>query len=166
VSPDRPRRTVDYGEAALSVTALFVLVTLFLTGPLVGLDVTTESTPQVGDGDATVDVAFDGEFTLTAGRFGSNASYLRIPDAVVSVDSLEGQPRVLYQVRVPGLGYGETTTRVMTDTRTVRLSQRVQGLAPGARFGGPYTAQVVVRVQSFEGSRTVLRTNRTVEVGR
>ncbi len=139
-----------------------VLVTLVLTGPVVGFDVTKES-PELGDGNATVEVldAPSATIPVTHGRFGTDVSYVRIPEAAVDVRNLTGSPRIAYEVTVPELGVDRRVSRIVTDEGRVRLELSDRALAPDTD-PGTYTGRVDLRLQSFEG-QTVL-VNRTVEV--
>jgi len=148
-----------------------VVGTLVLTGPVVGVvDVATRNPTTVGDGgaDATVERLDTDGLVIDQGRFGAGVLYLRIPEATVSVDAVEGRPRIVYQVRVPSLGVDAVETKLLTagDTGTVRLDPRARGLDPAAVDDDRYVATVDVRVQSFEGDETIYRANETVEVRR
>lgn len=151
----------DWFEGHLLVVAV-VLATLVLTGPVVGLDVTSES-PELGDGNATVEVldAPSGTIPVTHGRFGTDVSYVRIPEAVVDVRNLTGAPRIRYSLTVPELGVDRQVYRIVTDEGRIRLGLSDRALAPDTA-PGTYTGRVDLRLQSFEG-QTVL-VNRTVEV--
>lgn len=149
------------------VTVVGVLVVLVLlgAGPLTGVDVTSAQASTVGTGNATVDsVTVDASaLAVTDGRFGTNVSYLRIPTATVTVESVTGRPQLVYLVSVPGLDVERVSTRVVTRGGTYRLDPDDRALAPGTA-AGVYNASVTVRAQSFDGSRTLVRTNTTVEV--
>jgi hypothetical protein len=144
------------GYAAVGVTAL-VLFSVVLSG---AVDVTPSTT--VGDGSASVSVREPTETSLRLdpGRFGSRATYLRVPDAVVDVADRSGRPRLVYRLVVPELDISETTTRTVTRTGRFRLEMADHGLPPGTN--GTYRGHVTVRVQSFTDDTTVL--NRTVRV--
>lgn len=146
-----------------TVAGLFVVFVLLGTGPLTGVDVTTESATSFGDGDATVtDVAVDrAGLVLTPGRFGANVTYLRVPTATVTVDGVTGRPRLLYIVAVPGLDVRLVETRVLTAPGTYRLAPDDAALPP-ERIEGRYDGTLSVRIQSFTTDRTLAWTNVTV----
>ncbi|WP_424017477.1 hypothetical protein ACOZ4N_16630 [Halorientalis pallida] len=152
-------------------TAAVVLVVLVLSGPLVGVvDLTPESrgAAELGDGTANASIVGDptADLAITPGRFGTNVSYLRIPPAVVDVRQVEDRPRVLYLVSVPELGFERSVTEPLDERVDGRVTLRMDDRAfPHARIRNEsYRATVVVRVQSFEESRTVYRRNVTVPV--
>lgn len=122
----------------------------------------TAGAGELGDGTATVTVVEPTGDTLVIsdGRFGTNASYLRVPDLVADVEQREGQPRLVYRVRVPELGVDSQQTTLLPASGRVRIS--MDDVAFEDVNAGTYDGQVVVRVQSFSDDTTVL--NRSVEV--
>ncbi|RXK47251.1 hypothetical protein [Halorientalis pallida] len=152
-------------------TVAVVLVVLVLSGPLVGVvDLTPESrgAAELGDGTANVTVTGDpgADLAITSGRFGTNVSYLRIPPAAVDVHHVEERPRLLYLVSVPGLGFERSVTEPL-DERVdgrVNIPMSDRAFAHVRVRNDSYRATVVVRVQSFEETRTVYRRNTTVPV--
>ncbi len=159
---------MDPVRALEGVAVAVVVCGLALSGPAVGLLAPTADTPAtVGDGNATVaDVTIRGDVVVDRGRFGSGVNYLRLPDARVDVAELRGEPRLIYEVRVPGLDVEATTIEQLGPGRAgaSRLRPDDRALAPGTASERSYAATVTVRVQSFELDRTVYRANRTVEV--
>lgn len=153
-----------------TVVALFVVVTLLATGPLVGVDAVRTQPTTIGDGTAAVsDVRVDtSELRITAGRFGATVSYLRVPDASVAVESVTGRPRLLYQVTVPRLGVNLEAERLLTTGRsgTYRLAPGDRAFPPEALDRETYHGRVQIRVQSFESDTTVFAENVTVRVAR
>lgn len=152
-------------------TAAVVLVVLVLSGPLVGVvDLTPESrgAAELGDGTAEASVVGDptADLAITPGRFGTNVSYLRVPPAVVDVRQVEDRPRLLYIVRVPALNFERSVTEPLDERVDGRVTLRMDDRAfQHARIRNEsYNATVVVRVQSFEVSRTVYRRTATVPV--
>jgi hypothetical protein len=152
-------------------TAAVVLAVLVLSGPLVGVvDLTPESrgAAELGDGTANASVVGDPatDLVITPGRFGTNVSYLRIPPVAVDVDRVEGRPRLLYLVQVPRLDFERSVTHSLrggTDGRvTLRMDDRA--FVTESIRNDSYRATVTVRVQSFDGTRTVYRRNATVPV--
>ena len=149
----------------VSFAGLFLVLVLVGTGPLAGVDVTRASPSTFGDGNATVtDVTVDrSELALTPGRFGANVTYLRVPAATVTADSVTDRPQLLYIVSVPGLDIELVGRRVVTGPGSYRLAPDDRAMPPG-RADGSYEAVLTVRVQSFGASRTVSHTTVTVEV--
>jgi len=153
-----------------TVVALFIVVTLLVTGPLVGVDAVRTQPTTIGDGTASVtavDVATS-EIRITDGQFGANVAYLRVPDASVTVDSVSGRPRLLYQVDVPALDISLEDERVLSagQTGTYRLAPGDKGLSPSVLDQDAYNGSVRIRVQSFETEATIVAENVTVRVER
>ena len=154
---DDPKRV---SPARVAVGA--ILVILLLSGPGSSIDFTDDSA-SLGDGNASVTVLEPGgePLRVTDGRFGTNVSYVRIPDLVGHVTTVEGSPRVFYQVSVPAFGIEKQNSKVVQSPGRIRVPISDRALTGSVNTEG-VTASVVVRVQSFTGGRVVL--NRTVEV--
>lgn len=148
------------------LVALVVAVSLIATGPLIGVDATGPQATEFGDGTASVaDVSIEtSALAVTAGRFGTDVDYLRIPAAVVRVDAVDGRPRLVYAVEVPALGVSHSDQVVFTDSGTYRLDPDDRAFERGSLSNESYDATLTVRVQSFTESTTVYRENVTVEV--
>jgi hypothetical protein len=149
------------GSTGVRVAVGVILAVLLITGPLGGIDVTEETT-ALGDGTATVRILESGEreFAITDGRFGTNVSYVRVPDLRLDVESVSGQPRVLYIVRVPALGLDESNSRLLESTGRLRVPLRDQAVRTVSNES--YEGRVIVRIQSFSGMETVR--NQSIEV--
>jgi len=163
------------GTGALVVATVFVA--LVLAGPAWG-------TPTgVGGGTATVSVVSpaalagadapgDDSLTLrtTPGRFGTEATYLRIPDLVVDVREQSGRPQLIADLSVDADGIDPPpVSRILHRSGTHRLAYPDAALPPrGYDHGGTavepgtYDGHLEVRVQSFDGDHVVV--NRSVEV--
>jgi len=141
-----------------------ILVVLLLSGPGSGLDFTGERA-SLGKGDATVRVVEPGNeaIPVTDGRFGTDVAYVRLPDLVVDVSAVEGNPRVFYQVTVPSLGVRKQNDKIIQSPGRLRVPIYDRALPKGTTIEGA-EARLIVRVQSFSGGKVVL--NRTVEVTR
>ncbi|AJF25290.1 hypothetical protein SG26_05870 [Haloarcula sp. CBA1115] len=152
----------------LTAVALFVLVTLVVTGPLVGVDAVRPQPTTIGDGSATISSVQlpTSELRFTDGRFGTNVVYLRVPDASVSVDSVTGRPRLLYQVAVPALDISLEDEQVLSDGQsgTYRLAPGDRAVTPSSLERDVYRGTVLLRVQSFETAETIVAENVTVQV--
>jgi hypothetical protein len=149
-------------SAAVLFTVGIILFVLVLTGPVGGVDLTGEPA-TLDEGNASVTVV-DGSvdtITVSEGRFGTNVTYVRLPDAVLDVDRVRGQPRVVYLVTIPNLSVDKQSRRYIESTRrlTVPMSDRALPTRPAS---GTYQGRMVIRVQSFGYDEVVL--NRSVEV--
>jgi hypothetical protein len=149
------------------VVAVVVCVSLVVTGPLLGIDVTRQSATAFGEGSASVsavEIQSD-RFQVTPGRFGTGVDYVRIPAASVTVDAATGRPRLLYLVSVPALDVDIVTTTLVTGApRTYELTPGDQGIERGRATNRTYEGTLTVRVQSFTADRTITTRNVTVEV--
>jgi len=147
------------GLAKVAVGAIAFVI--LLSTPIAGLDFSGEPA-QLGDGTASVTVVepSGSQLQIEPGRFGTQAVYLRIPDLVATVDSLQGQPQLVYELTVPELGMEKRETRLIQSTGRLRVGMTDQAFE--AVDSGVYDGQLSVRVQSFSGGSIVL--NRSVEV--
>lgn len=153
---------VSRQSAAVLSTVGIILFVLVLAGPAGGIDLVGDPT-TLEEGNASVTVV-DGStdtITVSEGRFGTNVTYVRIPDAVLNVDRVQGQPRVVYLISVPNLSVDKQSRRYIESTGrlTVPMSDRALPNRPAA---GTYDGRIVIRVQSFGYDEVVL--NRSVEV--
>lgn len=141
---------------------LFVLV---LAGPVGGVDLTGEPT-TLGEGNASVTVVEPSTdtFSVSPGRFGTNVTYLRIPDAVIDVERVSGQPRVVYLLTIPNLSIDKEARRYIESTGRLRvpLADRALQHRPEP---GTYEGRMLVRVQSFGYDNIVLDQSVEVRVG-
>lgn len=156
-----PSDTILSRWLPMAIAAIIVAL-LMLSGPLGGLAVTDPDHGQLDDGTATVTVLQpDTEgLSVTPGRFGTEAVYLRVPDLVVDVEQVAGQPRLVYDLSVPALDVDEHETRVVHTTGTTRV--RMSDVAMEPVEAGTYEGTIEIRVQSFAVDETVV--NQTVEV--
>ncbi|WP_434531241.1 hypothetical protein ACODNH_08245 [Haloarcula sp. NS06] len=152
------------------VVALLILVTLVVTGPLVGVDAVRTQPTTIGDGTAAISSVQlpTSEIRITNGRFGTNVAYLRVPDASVTVDSVTGRPRLLYQVAVPALDISREDEQVLSDGQsgTYRLAPGDRAVRWSSLERDAYRGTVLLQVQSFETSETIVAENVTVQVER
>jgi len=164
---------MDKGIGSLGPTELaqllliaVVVVVLVFSSSFVGLSLTQSESTSLGDGNATV-TAVSVDVTavqITPGRFGTDVSYLRIPDAQIDIDDLEGQPRLVYRVEVPALDLDLAATKLIQNPgpTTVRLSDAA--LAADQLDADSYEGRVTVRVQSLSSDYTVFNESATIEV--
>ncbi|QSG07048.1 hypothetical protein [Halapricum desulfuricans] len=146
-----------------------VLVALVISGPLVpGLSLAHSEPDSLDEGDATVSsVSVDAEkVTITPGRFGANVSYIRVPDAAVAVDGIEGQPRVVYQLSIPELGIDHSEPKLITTKGRTTVGVDPIAVQPRRVTRDSYSGRVTVRVQSFTVDRVQYNESITVEVRR
>ena len=156
--PDDTVRTV-LADSRLMVGIIGIILFVVVLSGFVGF---TANSGELGEGTASVTVIepTDDTLVVNSGRFGTGATYLRIPDLVVAVEQRAGRPRLIYRVTVPALNVDEQETRLVPASGRVRLPAddvAFEDVEPGT-----YDGRLVVRVQSFTNDTTVL--NRSVEV--
>jgi hypothetical protein len=155
---------VRYAQLAVVGFVLFVLV---ISSPVLGaVDLTPETRDRLGDGTANatlVSEPADGLY-VDRGRFGTDVFYLRIPDAVVDVESVTGRPRLVYQVSVPGLDFERSATTRLDGDGRVRVPMDARAFTYAQVDNESYRGTVTVRVQSFETDRVVARRTVTIPV--
>lgn len=162
-------RSQELGPVALSQLLLLatVVVALVLSSPIFGLSITQSGPPStVGDGNATVssvDVDAD-SVHISPGRFGTDVSYVRLPDASVAVGDVEGSPRIVYRVEIPALDIDHSAENVLSGSgpKTVRLTD--VAVRPDRLSADSYDGRLSVRIQSYEVDRVVYNESLTVEV--
>lgn len=155
------------GARATSVlTVLLVAGTLLATGTLGSGGAPDRSADGLDDGTATVrSVGLTDAPAITDGRFGTGVAYLRLPDATIDLESVDGRPRAVYSVEVPGLDFDRaSTTSLAGDPSRVTIGMADRAFEYDAIDRGAYEARVTVRIQSFAVDRTVLERNASVEV--
>lgn len=153
-----------------TVVALCIVAVLVVTGPLIGVDAVRPQPTTLGDGTVTVSsVQIEtADIRVTHGRFGANVSYLRVPEASVTVESVTGRPRLLYQVSVPELGISLEAERILISGQPGRyeFGPGDSAIDPATVTRDTYDGTVRVRAQSFEMSEVVVSRNVTVRVAR
>jgi len=143
------------------LTLGIVLFVLLLSGPVGGVDFTGEPA-TLGDGNASVTVVEPAasQLRVTEGRSGTNVTYVRVPDAVVDVERVTGQPRIVYSISIPGL-VDRQATRYVESTGRLRVSLADKA-RPTPPEPGTYRGTLTIRVQSFTGETVAV--DRRIEV--
>lgn len=149
-----------------TVTGLVVVLTVL--GGVAGTSPTT-----VGEGTATIAIETPTTDRLVTepGRFGTAATYLRLPDLVADVTDATGRPRLVYAVRVPALDLDRQRTRLIRGEGRMRVPMPDRAYPPrasgdaGLPEPGSYDGRLVVRVQSASHDRTVVNRSIQVRVG-
>lgn len=147
---------------------LGLIVVLTVLGGVAGTTPTT-----VGEGSATIAVETPTTDRLVTepGRFGTAATYLRLPDLVADVTNATGRPRLVYAVRVPALDLDRQRTRLIRGEGRIRVRMADRAYPPrasddpGLPEPGTYDGRLVVRVQSASHDRTVVNRSIRVRVG-
>jgi len=156
-------RGVTYGSIG-------VIVLLSLSsGPIGVFDFTTERDATVGIGEgslAVTDVTSPDAASLQRGEYGSESYYLQVPDAVLTLDSIEGRPVVSYKIDIPELGYSRETAHFLSsDTGSpVVLSIEKDTLAPEDLQSDEYQGELRIIVRANGDNTVIHRRNITVDV--
>ncbi|WP_224268038.1 hypothetical protein [Haloprofundus salinisoli] len=162
-------------------SVLLVAALSVASGPLVGGvdftpagDTTSESGSEgsLGAGNATVtDVSLDAAgVRLERGGYGSQAYYLRVPDATVRLQSVTGRPLLSYNVRIPALGIERSSTVFLNESytengaTTLALTLDDDPVDPERVTESSYEAELSVLLRTDSGSRTLRAVSLTVEV--
>lgn len=161
---------MDTARATVCTTVILILLTTLISGPLVGtVDFTTEHertfAPGTGQADITV-MAVPERARLEQGRYGSGAYYLRIPDATVQIDAIEGQPMLVYKIRLPELGITHATTHFLDETidGEMALSIRETTFDPDEINQEIYPGELIILVRTDNSDVVLYRGNVTVDV--
>lgn len=118
-------------RVAPTATVLLVVVLSVASGPLVApIDFTAadeRNAAGLGSGSlsATVLSVPEEDVRLERDRFGSEVYYLRVPDATVRLDRVEGQPLIVYKIRIPALGTTRGTTKFLNPDHSGNLTLSV-----------------------------------------
>ncbi|MFW5918235.1 MAG: hypothetical protein ACOCR0_02005 [Haloferacaceae archaeon] len=164
---------MDAARASVAASLTLIVVVSLLSGPLVGLDLTTAPASAVGSGvgqgtlTATV-TSMPDNATLERGGFGADAFALSAPPATIDIESVSGQPLVVYRLEIPELGLTHSTTYFVssTDRGTLTLEMDPYSLSPDRITADSYRGTVAVSVRIGERVNHLDRHNVTVEVVR
>jgi len=162
-----PARGVTYGSVGV------ILILTVSSGPMGVVDFTKERTENntEGLGNGLLEVAsLDAPDTasLQQGDFGSGNFYLRVPDAVLSIDAVEGRPIVSYKIEISELGYTRETAHVISSESGQRVTLSIQEdtLPPEDIQQDEYSGEIRIVKRVNGESTTALQRNVTVSVQR
>lgn len=149
---------------AFTLVGLVVASTVVASGPLVpALDLTPApgtvgAEPDPGSGNVSVEsVSLDGEFALARSSYGSGDYVLLIPDAVVTISPVAGEPIITYRIKVGALGLGRSSVAFLStdEKRRQVLSMDKKSVSPEAVDRDGFDIEVRVTVRDEDGSREV-----------
>lgn len=151
------------------VAVVFILSSVILFGPLVGLQSPDPPSERAGlaNGSANVTILKQppSSLELERGRYSSGQYVLRVPSAVVSVDSVSGQPLLTYKVQLTELGYAQSTIAELspeTDGR-ITLSPKPISIDAERVENDTYIAELSIILRA-SGKQILYRNNVTVHV--
>lgn len=148
---------------------IIVLVTV-VSGPIVGaVDFTHQAESSPGDGTVELSVLSipTNNARFEPGRYGSTGHILRVPDAVVSVDAIRGEPVIIYKIRIPGLSYVRLSIHLPNEKHRgdrYRLSLEPDNFASERLTRETYDAELLIVVRERNTAQTIAKTNISVEV--
>lgn len=159
-------------RGASGVTVGVILLTILVSGPLVGaVDLTRSSSADGAPGDGTVTVenvaVAEAETRMYSGRFGAETIYLNVPDARVDVDGVQGRPIVTYTASVPNLSTTSGQTYFLqesSDEITLQIDR--PAFDPDQVTRDAYEVELEIVVRDSAGEHVVYQETVTAEVER
>ena len=157
---------MDVASALPSVVVAVIAVTAVISGPLVPVDLTPDTTtcdedvfPEQGNATVTVRSVPD-RVTLSRSEFGADVWRLDIPPARVNVTDIEGRPTVSYRIQIPELGRTAGVRAVLSHCTTGRVPLRIDPATfqPGAVHNETYDATLFVTYRGIENGTKIERT--------
>ena len=154
-------------RAVLAATVGIILAVTVVSGPLVGVSLTSEQSFDPGSGsvDATVVSAPD-TATLKQGSHGAGVYYLRADPVDLEVTNVSGQPSIIYELYLPEQGYTASSLTFIDDEATGEVAVEFDPVTMEADRvdADAYDAVLRVLVNDDRGERPVLERDVTVEV--
>ena len=149
-------------------TVAVILVLTIATGPLGLYDVPeSRATDSLGEGNASITVVSAPEtIPLEKGRYGNDEYHLRVPDAVITIDNLTGNPILNYNLDIPAMDTSKSSVHFLGQAGEgrYRLSFADSAMAASEVDQGSYRARLEIVVRSNGTERVVYDQPATVEV--
>jgi hypothetical protein len=150
---------MDRSRGLVYATVAVLVVVTAATGPLGLFAVPAPadgSTANIGTGDATLSVVSTPErVRLVAGSLDSSPYYLRVPDSVLSVESVRGRPLLTYSLDIDGLGYSRSSVHTIEEPGRVAVSMERTALEPETVTDGSYAGRLQLVLRGTDTERTV-----------
>lgn len=155
-----------------SVVVCIVVITLISGtqfGASVLIDDSQMSTNQnlAGSGNATVRVdTLPTHAIIAQGEYGAGAYYLRVPPAEVTVVSAEKQPLLTYKIRLPEIGYVQSTVRYIGPQYVGPMTLTIEDstFGPDRIQHDEYAGELIVLVRANDQVHVLVHENITVTV--
>ncbi|GGL61482.1 hypothetical protein [Halocalculus aciditolerans] len=156
-------------DRSVLLAVAVVLAGTLATAPALGLfAVPSGEAATYGEGSLTAtDAALpDSGFTLDRGDYDARAYHLTVPAASATVTEVTGHPRVVYKLRIPGLGWTSASTTFLASADAGARSFTFRGatFAPDRVTRDSYDAEAVLLVRAGGEKHVLARANVTVEV--
>lgn len=153
------------------VVVAVVASTSMLSGPLVGaVDLTPvdRSAESIGQGqvDLSVQTVPTDGVVLKKGKYGSGTYSLVVPDAVVDIESVEGNPLLAYRIQIHAFNFTRVTTTVLDEEMqgVIRVQMAPGTFQPSRVQQEQYAAELTLLVRADGHQRVLERTDVTIEV--
>jgi len=162
---------MKYVPSTTWLTIGVILGTLLASGPLVqAVDFTTQPADitKVDSAEASISIISPPaeNFRIAPGRFGSEP-YLYAPPISASIDEVRGDPILVYEVAVRGLGYNFAELLFLSKSdagHVVNIEMQRSAVDIEDLNRGTYQGVVTVRWRGEQESRVVFKRNVTVNV--
>jgi hypothetical protein len=162
---------MKYVPSTTWLTIGVILGTLLASGPLVqAVDFTAQpaDVTDVGSAEASISIISPPAetFRITPGRFGSEP-YLYAPPISASIDEVRGDPILVYEVAVRGLGYNFAELIFLSESdagRVVNIEMQRSAVDIEDLNRETYQGVVTVRWRGEQEFRVVFQRNVTVNV--
>jgi len=163
---------MDLERGAVFGTVGVMVLFAVVSGPAVpgvefaGEPQSQDVNPGVGSLDVSVVHVPDDGYYLQKGEFGTGVYYLNVPEAVVNIDSVEGEPLLTYKIKIDSLGYSRPTVHFLNGSEEGRMNLSIQRDSVDQNLidQESYEATVLIIHRFRGGTRTVFSKNVTVEV--
>lgn len=161
-----------WSRAVVAGTVGVLLLMTVASGPLVGLELTSEERefdPGTGDIDVTVESVPDAG-TLERASHGAGVFHVRVDPVRLQIHEITGQPMVSYRLSVPELDHTRTSVHFLDPQRTgaYDLTLDPSPLEPDRidEDVDSYDATLSVVVRDDDGERVVAEADFEVGVQR
>ena len=155
-------------ERAVFVATVGILLSVtVISGPLVGVSLTSSETFDPGSGTIEASVTETPDTaTLERGDHGSGVYYLRASPVEVEIASVTGQPSLTYELFVTELGHTKSSITFLDSdaTGTVNLEFDASTLEADRVDANSYAGVLRVIANDDDGERLLVERNVTVEV--
>lgn len=155
-------------ERVVTVTTVAILLGVtVVSGPLVGVSLTSEQTFNPGSGSIVATVEQTPEnASLDRASHGSDLYYLRGPPIPVQVEQTRGQPSLAYEIVIPELGHTTASITFLDGDSQgeIQLEFDPSTIEEDRVDAGAYDGIIRVVANDDDGERVLAETNVTVEV--
>jgi hypothetical protein len=157
-------------RAVVAGTVGILLLVTVASGPLVGLELTSEASefdPGTGNLNVTVESVPDSG-TLQQASHGAGTHHIRVDPVRLQIHAITGQPMVAYQLYVPALDHTRTSVHFLDAERTgaYDLPLDPSQLDPDRidEDVDSYDATISVVVRDGDGERVIAEADLELEV--